>query len=189
MDAVSDRQRRDVDVDVIGNDRRIDANVHLVHRLLEDAARVANAVGRADEAQRDADGDLLAGDQLLEIDVEDLALERDGAGSRGSACRAVVPSTRELDDGAAAEICVEQLLDVARVERERLRLAAVAVDDRRDLAGLAKLARDARAALVRERSRSVMRLPLYEFQFDEHDLRSQLAPIRVYSREAASSLP
>ena len=34
------------------------------------------------------------------------------------------------------------------VDGERLRLAAVAVDDRRDLAGLTKLARDAGAALV-----------------------------------------
>ena len=35
---VSDRQRRHVDVDVIGDLRRVDAEVHLVHRLLENAA-------------------------------------------------------------------------------------------------------------------------------------------------------
>ena len=34
--------------------------------------------------------------------------------------------------------------------RERLRLAAVSVDDGRNLSGLTKLARDARAAIGRE---------------------------------------
>ena len=76
VEAVADRERRDVDVDVIRDVRRIDAEVHLVHRLLEDAARVANALRDAGEAKRDADRDLLARDELLEVDVQDVALER-----------------------------------------------------------------------------------------------------------------
>ena len=114
VEAVSDRQRGDVDVDVIGNDRRIDANVHLVHRLLEDAARVANALGDADEAQRNADGDLLAGDELLEVDVEDVALERVALDLADERLRDVLPPTRELDDRARRRDLAQELVDVAR---------------------------------------------------------------------------
>ena len=120
--AVADRERRDVDVDVIRDVRRIDAEVHLVHRLLEDATRVANAVGRAGETQRDADGDLLARHQLLEIDVQDVALERDGAGSRGSASSRPVPSTLSSMTVLPAEMLLEEAIDLARVDGQRLRL-------------------------------------------------------------------
>ena len=80
---------------------------------------------------RDADRDLLAGDELLEVDVQDLALERvalDLADQRlgGAAV------DRQLDDGALGGDALKQLLELARVERERLRLAAVAVDDGRE---------------------------------------------------------
>ena len=40
---------------------------------------------------------------------------------------------RELDDRAGRGDLCQELLDVARDEGERLRLAAVAVDDRREL--------------------------------------------------------
>ena len=60
---------------------------------------------------------------------------------------ATLPSTLSSMTVLPAENWLQELLDFARVDRERLRLAAVAVDDGRELAGLAKLARDARAAL------------------------------------------
>ena len=66
----------------------------------------------------DAHGDLLAGHELLEVDVEDVALDRmplDLADQR--ARRGAVH--RELDDGAGRRDRAEELLDLARFERER----------------------------------------------------------------------
>ena len=146
MVAVADRQRRDVDVDVVGNRRRIDAEVHLVHRLLEDAARVANAVGRAGEPERDADGDLLAGDELLEVDVDDAAVDRMALDLANQRLRHFAVDA-ELDDRAAGRELAEQLFDFAGVDRERLRVAAVAVDHGGNVAALPNLASDASAAV------------------------------------------
>ena len=53
----------------------------------------------------------------------------------------------QLDDRAAGGELAEELFDFAGVDRERLRIAAVAVDDGRDGASLTNLAGDARAAL------------------------------------------
>ena len=61
-------------------------------RLLEDAAGDAHARRRADEHERDVDGDLLAGDELLEVDVQDLRLNGWRWISRISV-RVVPPST------------------------------------------------------------------------------------------------
>src|SRR5947209_1345841 len=46
-----------------------------------------------------------------------------------------------LDDGTAADLR-EKFFDFAAVDRQGLRLTAVAVDDRGNFAGLAKLARE-----------------------------------------------
>ena len=92
------------------------------------------------------DRDLLAGHELLEVDVEDLLLERvtlDLADQRLGRRAA----ERELDDGAAGGDGREQLLELARLERERLRLAGVPVDDGGNATGRAQLARDALASL------------------------------------------
>ena len=114
--------------------------------LLEERAAEAHALGNADEHERDLDGDLLAGDELLEVDVQDLLLERvplDLADQRLGRRAA----ERELDDGAAGGDLREELLELARGERERLRLAGVPVDDGRNATGRAQLARDALAGL------------------------------------------
>ena len=48
---VADRELRDVDVDVVGNVRRIDVDLELTHHLVEDAAASADALGHAGEAR------------------------------------------------------------------------------------------------------------------------------------------
>src|SRR5205823_14825795 len=123
------------------NVRRIDADRELVHHLIEDASG-ANAFGRAGEDERDAHRHLLAGDQLLKVDMQNRPLHwmpLDLSDQR--ARRAAVDG--QLDDSARGGDAVEQLLELARVDGERLRLAAVTVDDRGDLPALPQLARDA----------------------------------------------
>src|SRR5262249_16948596 len=142
VETVADGQRRHVDLDVAGDRRRIDAKMHLVHRLFENTAGIADAVRSADEAERYADGDLFTGDELLEIDVNDAAVHwvtlnlanerlRDGA------------VDGQLDDGTARRELSKKLLHLAGVDGEGLRLAPMAIDDRGYLARLTKLARDA----------------------------------------------
>ena len=114
---------------VDGSTRRCE----LVHRFPRGYRRSRERRRRAVEGERNAQRDLLAGDELLEIDVNDAALERvalDLADQR----RGDLAADGELDDGAAGDLR-EELLDVAGVERQRLRLAAVAVDDGGDFAG------------------------------------------------------
>ncbi|MNC91425.1 hypothetical protein D3C83_76870 [compost metagenome] len=55
---------------------------------------------------------------------------------------------RELDDRRGAGDLLEELLDLAAVDGERLCFAAVSVDHSGDFASLAKLARVARADRV-----------------------------------------
>ena len=101
----------------------------LVHRLFEDTAGVANAVRHAGETQRDADGDLLTGDQLLEVDVDDAALERMALDLADQRLRDRCPSTLSSMTVLPAEMLLRSLLDLTGVDGQRLRLAAVAVDD------------------------------------------------------------
>ncbi len=85
-----------------------------MHHLLEDAARDADAVRHADEHERDVDGDLLAGDELLEVDVQDLLLERvalDLADQRARDVRRRRVSSMTV---LSAETALEQLLELAR---------------------------------------------------------------------------
>jgi hypothetical protein len=65
--------------------------------------------------------------------------------------RAVRPVHVELDHGASRRDRAEQALDLARVDGERLRITAVAIDDPGHLTGLSKLPGDARAPLVANR--------------------------------------
>ena len=111
---MSDRERRDVHVDVIRNVRRVDPHVDLVHDLLENTAGVLHAVGRADEAQRNADDDLLAGHELLEIDVEDRAPDRIALQLSNERPRRLAVE-RELDDRASDSDALREAIEVTRV--------------------------------------------------------------------------
>ena len=124
----------DVDFDVIRDVRRDRPRSRARHHLIEHAAvereRLPDMPMRTIGMFTD---DLLAGHQLLEVDVQDLPLERvtlDLADQRPRR----LPVDIELDDCALGRDVLEELLELARVDRERLRLAAVAVDDGRDRA-------------------------------------------------------
>jgi hypothetical protein len=102
--------------------------------------------GGADEAERDVHVDLLAGDELLEVHMEDRALDRvtlqlANQGAGGLAVQ------RELDDGARDANALGEVVELAGVEGEGHGFTAVAVDDAGDLASCAQLARDALARL------------------------------------------
>src|SRR5690606_4251342 len=89
----------------------------------------------------------LPGHELLEVDVEEEALERvalDLADER--ALRA--PVEVELDDGAGGADVREELVELAAGDGERLRLPAVAVDDGGNASLAAEGAGGALAALV-----------------------------------------
>src|SRR5262249_32367057 len=90
--------------------------------------------------------DLLAGHELLEVDVDDAAVHRVALNLANERLRHGAVHA-QLDDRAAGGELTEQLLDVARVDRQRLRIAAVTVDHRREFAALSKLAGHACAAL------------------------------------------
>jgi hypothetical protein len=143
VNAVADRQRVDVDVDVAWDGRRIDAHVDDVHRFLENTARVAHAIGSADEAQRDADGDLLARDQLLKVEMDDVAANGMPLNLADERFRNARALDVQLDDRAARRELAEQPLDFTAIDGEGLRRAAVPIDDSGDLSGLTQLARDA----------------------------------------------
>jgi hypothetical protein len=143
---VADGERRDVDVDPVGDVGRVGRDLELARDLLEEAALVAHALGNADERERDAHRDPLAGDQLLEVDVDERAAHRvaldlaDERAHRGAA-------ERELEHRRGGD-ALEREAEGAGVERQPLRLAAVAVDDGGDAPGRAELARGALAGLA-----------------------------------------
>jgi len=143
---VAHDQVRDVHVDMVRDLRGIGEHFDAVHDLLEQRTAQAHPFRNADEDQRHVDGDLLTGDELLEIHVHDLLLERvplDLADQRlgGSAAE------RELDDGAGSDDVLQQLVEVAGDEREAGGFTGVAVDDAGNAAGRAQLAGDALAGL------------------------------------------
>jgi hypothetical protein len=125
---------------------RIHLDLELAQRLVHDRAAGADVGRHADEDERDAHGDGLAGHQLLEVHVQDLALERvalDLADERA----AHLAVDRQLDDRALVGDVLQQAIEVAGRDGERLRLAAVAVDDAGNLAVAAEGAGDALAGV------------------------------------------
>jgi hypothetical protein len=131
---------------VVGHVRRIDEDFDAVQDLLEQRTAQADAFRNADEHERHFDGDLLAGDELLKVDVQDLLLERMTLDLANERARRAA-GERELDDGAARGDRGEELLQLPRRERQRLRLTRVAVDDTGHAARGAQLTRDALAGL------------------------------------------
>ena len=102
------------------------------------------ALGSPGQHDRHVDRDLLTRHQLLKVDVQDLLFVRvtlNLADQRAGDS----PIEGELDDRALRRDALEELLELARGDRERQRLARVTVDDGRDLPGAAKRSRGALA--------------------------------------------
>ena len=137
MHRVTDDQVRDVDVDVVWDVRRIDFDLDVAHHLLEDAAAKADAFGHAVQHERNADGDLLAGNQFLEVDMQHVPLERVALDLADQRARALAVDV-QLDDGAAGGDAAEKLFQVAARYGERLDVARVPVNDGRHAALTAK---------------------------------------------------
>src|SRR5581483_10745588 len=98
--------------------------------------------GGADEDDRDAHDDQLARDQFLEVDVEKLALERMPLNFTDQRPRSL-PADRELDHRVLGRDMLEQLLEIARIDRERLGLSRMPVNDAGNLSRRPELSRDA----------------------------------------------
>ena len=96
MERLAQLDVADVDVHVLGDVPRVALQVQLMHDLVEDAALEAHALGGAEVDDGDLDRDLLPGDELLEVQVQDVALEGVALGamrwSRRSVSRALVTS-------------------------------------------------------------------------------------------------
>src|SRR5439155_12266022 len=118
VQAVTDRDVGDIDVDVVGDSGRIEAEMRLVHDLLENAARVSNAFRDADEAERNADSHLFTGDELLEIDVEHLPLEWMPLDLADQRARHFAVDG-QLDNSARRVHRAEELVEVAGIEGKR----------------------------------------------------------------------
>jgi hypothetical protein len=97
--------------------------------------------------ERDVDRHLLARDQLLEVDVEDLTLERVALDLADQRRRRPAAVDAELDDRALRGAGAEQPVEVLLVDRERLRIARAPVNDGGYLTAAAKLAGGALAAV------------------------------------------
>jgi ribose-phosphate pyrophosphokinase len=112
-------------------------------------SEVVNVVGEVEGSDC-----LLTGDELLEVDVENLSLEGMSLNlaDQGPGAGAV---ERELDHCAFGRDPVEQLLELAGVDGQRLRITAVAIDDRGYLALLAKRARRTLAGAATRRGRKL----------------------------------
>ena len=139
MERVSNHHVGDIELDVIGDVRRIDLDLELAERLVEHAALEPHAFRNSAEDDRYVDRDLLAGDERLEIDVKNLALDRMALDLTNERLRGL-PTDRHLDDGALGLNVPEHLVEIARVQRESQRIASVAVDHRGDLSLAAKRA-------------------------------------------------
>jgi hypothetical protein len=142
-----DHKLRHVDFDVVRDIRRIHLDLELAHRLIENSTIHSHSVGHASENDWNAYRNFFTGDKLLEVDVKNLALERVTLNLADQSSRSF-PIDIEIYDCALRGDVIEQTLELARVDRERLRLAAVAVHDGRHAALAAKLSRDALAAAV-----------------------------------------
>ncbi len=150
MQRARDRHVCHVDVDVVRHVRRVDLDVQLVQDFLEHAAIHADTVRNTDEHQGYLRRDLLAGHQLLKVDVQDVTLE--GVALHLTNERADRPSIdAKFDDGTTRRDLAQQTVDGAGLQRERLRLTIVTVDDRGNAAVAAKRAGDALAGGVAKR--------------------------------------
>jgi len=139
VERVTDHHVGDIDLDVIGDVRRIDLDLELAERLVENSTLEPHAFRDSAEDDRYVDDDLLAGDERLEIDVKDLALDRMALDLTNERLRSL-STDRHFDDGALGLDVPEHLVEITRVQRERLRIASVAVDHRGDLSLAAKRA-------------------------------------------------
>src|SRR5205085_7189015 len=104
--------------------------------------------------QRYAHGGLLAGDQLLKVEMQHIPL--DGMPLNLANQRACGPTVEaQLDHRAGRGDGREEPVDFARVDGERLWLATVSVNHRGDLTNLTQLAGDTRATIgTRRRAES-----------------------------------
>src|SRR3954468_7486195 len=76
VERVPDRDVRDIGFDAPRDVDRVDANRELRHHLAQNAAGHPDTLGRAREHDGHVHRHLLAGDELLEVDVQNLLLER-----------------------------------------------------------------------------------------------------------------
>src|SRR3954469_25150423 len=127
---------------MIGNAGWIDFDFDLTKSLVENSALEADALRDSLEHDRDAHRHLLSGDERLEIDVKYLPLDRVPLDLASQRLRGL-SAHRYLDHGALGLNGGEHPVEIARVERERLRIAAVTVDHRRNLSLTAKSTRGA----------------------------------------------
>src|SRR5262245_48867054 len=69
---MADGEGRDVQIDVIRDIRRKDLDVEIVEDLVQHAAKVADTVRNADQADRNRDSDLLVRLHLVQVQVENV---------------------------------------------------------------------------------------------------------------------
>src|SRR5687768_3917902 len=75
VNRAADGQLSDVDFDVVRNVRRVHFDLELACDLVEHSTIESHSCGHSHQHDRNTNGHLLTGDELLKIDVEDLALE------------------------------------------------------------------------------------------------------------------
>src|SRR5688572_26984696 len=117
----------DVQLNAVGNARRIHLDLELAEGMIENSTLEPNPFGYSDEHDRNVDRDFLARHQRLKIDVQNLALDRvalDLANERLGR----MSTDRHLDHRALRLNVAEHFVEIACVERERLWIAPVTVN-------------------------------------------------------------
>src|SRR5207248_3176646 len=118
----------DVELDTVGDVGRIDFDLQLTQSLIENTALEADAFRDTVQNYRNADCHLLTGNERLEVDVQNLPLDR-MALDLANQCLCSSSVEGDLDDSCLCLNVAEQLVEIASVEGQWLGLAAVTVND------------------------------------------------------------
>ena len=145
LDRVADAERGDVELDVLGQIARQCLDRQLVRVLREDAAERLDALGLAHEHDRDGRLDRAVHAHLEQVEVLQRVAQRVQLhGLDDRVHRRLGAGHLDLEHRVAAARLAQRLAQMAALDRERERLAPVAVEHARDLARAAHGARAGR---------------------------------------------
>ena len=145
MHHVAELDVGDVDHDLVGHVLRQALDLHLAQVVLDHAAFL-HADGLTGLVHRHAHGDRLRAAHRQEVDVHEPRVDvvaLDLAGDR----QVLLAVDHEVDEHVRAGAAVQQVAQLARVDRERRGVEALSVEHGGDLPGGAELAGDALAGV------------------------------------------